>query len=63
MRTLRHVDVSRQGRVGPIFWEGTDSYGRRVARGVYFYRAKVFSREVNGVEARSVERYEKLVIL
>ena len=63
VRTLRHVDVSRQGRVGPIFWEGTDSYGRRVARGVYFYRAKVFFREVNGVEARSVERYEKLVIL
>lgn len=63
VRSIRHYDFSRQGRVGPIYWDGTDSFGRRVARGVYFYRAKVHFRKTNDLDARSVERYEKLVVL
>lgn len=63
VRSLRHYDPSRQGRIGPIYWDGTDSFGRRVARGVYFYRAKVHFRKTNDLDPRSVERYEKLVLL
>lgn len=63
VRTLRHYDPTRQGRIGPIYWDGTDSYGRRIARGVYFYRAKVHFCKTKDLDPRSVERYEKLVLL
>lgn len=63
VRSIRHYDPSRQGRIGPIYWDATDSFGRRVARGVYFYRAKVHFRKTNDLDPRSVERYEKLVLL
>lgn len=45
-------------RVGPIPWDGLDDFGDRIGRGVYFYRLKV--RLSNG---KTVEKYEKLVIL
>lgn len=63
VRTLRHFDFSRQGRIGPIYWDGMDSHGRRVARGVYFYRVKVLLRATKDIEERIVERYDKLVVL
>ena len=41
-----------------IFWNGKDSYGDQLAKGVYIYRVVV-----NDVNGTSVEKTEKLVIL
>jgi hypothetical protein len=41
-----------------ISWDGTDSYGDRIGRGVYVYRVKV--RNSNG---QTAEKFEKLVVL
>ncbi len=41
-----------------ITWDGTDSFGDRIGRGVYVYRVKV--RNSNG---QTAEKFEKLVLL
>jgi len=45
-------------RSEPIFWDGKDEYGDKIAKGVYIYKLKV--RAPNG---SVVDKFEKLVIL
>lgn len=45
-------------RVGPVNWDGRDDFGDRIGRGTYIYRVKVKT-----PTGKSVEEYEKLVIL
>lgn len=50
-------------RIGPIYWDGCDDRGQRLARGVYFYRVQVVSYDLNLAHKAFTERYERLVIL
>jgi hypothetical protein len=45
-------------RVNNIFWNGKDTYGDQLAKGVYIYRVVV-----NDINGSSAEKTEKLVIL
>ena len=42
----------------PIEWDGSDDFGGRMARGVYFYRLKI-----RNLEGQVAEKYEKLLYL
>ena len=51
--------VNTEGfRVNNIFWNGKDTFGDQLAKGVYIYRVAVT--DINGASA---EKTEKLVIL
>ena len=51
--------ISSEGfRVNNIFWDGKDTFGDQLAKGVYIYRILV--KDINGATA---EKTEKLVIL
>ena len=45
-------------RVGPISWNGRDTYGDKLGRGVYVYQLKVIA-----PSGETAEEFEKLVIL
>jgi hypothetical protein len=53
----RHVATTGY-RCGPIEWDGLDDFGSRIGRGVYIYRLKVRTNT-----GRTIEKFEKLVIL
>ena len=58
VHTINRTINSEGFRVNNIFWNGKDSFGDQLAKGVYIYRLLV--KDVNGT---SVEKTEKLVIL
>jgi hypothetical protein len=58
VHTINRSINSEGFRVNNIFWDGKDSFGDQLAKGVYIYRILV--KDVNGT---SVEKTEKLVIL
>lgn len=54
-----HENVHTDGfKVDPIHWDGRDSFGDNLGRGVYVYRVKVLADD-----GSTAEHYEKLVIL
>ncbi|MBN2748234.1 MAG: type IX secretion system sortase PorU [Bacteroidales bacterium] len=59
VKTIRHTEPNSLGyRVGPIHWDGSDDFGSRIGRGVYFYKVRI--RTSNG---KSAEQFQKLVML
>lgn len=58
IKTIETNLISETKRLGPISWDGTDDYGNRIARGVYFYRLKI--RDEKGQYA---EEFQKIVLL
>ena len=62
VKTLRASPPASE-RIGPIYWDGRDEYGQRLARGVYFYRVQVVSFALDRGDKEFSERYERLVIL
>ncbi len=54
-----HIIMTTTGyRSDPIEWDGLDDYGKPIGRGVYIYRLKIIT-----PEGKSVEKFEKLLIL
>lgn len=37
--------VNSSSIVGPIYWDGTDANGKRLSKGMYFYRARIRSKD------------------
>ena len=58
VHTINRTVNSEGFRVNNIFWNGKDTYGDQLAKGVYIYRILV--KDINGT---AVEKTEKLVIL
>ena len=42
----------------PLEWDGSDGYGNKIARGVYFYRLKIKTED-----GKKASKYEKLLYL
>lgn len=58
IKTLIQTINSAGNRSSDIQWDGTDTYGNKIGRGVYVYRLRV--RTPNGLTA---EKWERLVLL
>ncbi len=58
VKTINQTINSEGFRVDQIFWDGKDTYGDQLAKGVYIYRIVV--QDINGVKG---EKTQKLVIL
>lgn len=50
--------TSIDAKPAPIYWDGRDTYGNPIARGVYFYKLKI-----KNSEGKKATAYEKLLIL
>jgi len=58
VKTLNTTLIPNGYLIGPIDWDGTDDFGDKIGRGVYFYRVRI--RTESG---KTIEKFEKLVIL
>ena len=58
VKTLHQYMQTDGYRSDPIVWDGLDDFGDRLARGVYVYKIRVSDNS-----GKSVEKFEKLVIL
>ncbi len=58
VKTIHTQMITDGYRSSPINWNGTDDFGKPIARGVYIYSLKI--RTPNG---KTVQQYEKLLIL
>lgn len=58
VKTLHKTMLTDGYRSEPISWNGLDDFGDRLARGVYVYKLSVSDNQ-----GKSIERFEKLVIL
>lgn len=63
VKTIRRFEASPSLRFGPYPWDGRDDWGRRLARGVYFYRVRLRHRPDHNASSGSAERFEKLLLL
>jgi hypothetical protein len=55
---IQKVVLSNGNRITEIEWDGKDTYGNRVGRGVYIYKISV-----TGMDGKAVEKIEKLYVL
>jgi len=60
IKTIQETKFSAPYRIGDIPWNGTDDFGSKLAKGVYLYKIKIESNELN--LSRESE-FQKLVIL
>lgn len=58
IKTIETTINSQGYRSPPIYWDGFDDYGHKIGRGAYIYRIKLRS-----PYGKTVEKYEKLVLL
>lgn len=58
VKTIDHTEYTTGFQAGPIHWDGRDQYGDRIGRGTYIYSVKVR----DGYQ-RTVDKFEKIVIL
>lgn len=58
VKTMHQTMQTDGYRSEPIAWDGMDDFGDRLARGVYVYALRVSDRE-----GKTIEKFEKLVIL
>lgn len=58
VKTIAAPSLGLGTRIANIGWDGKDSFGDRLARGVYVYKLKV-----RAADGSTAEKYEKLVIL
>lgn len=58
VKTIETRIMTNSNRVGPIAWDGTDDYGNRIGRGVYFYKLKI-----RNDKGQYAEKYQKIVLL
>ena len=60
VKTVEHSDYYSGNRVNDVRWNGKDDFEDKLARGVYLYKIKIHSKELN-ISRES--KFEKLVIL
>ncbi len=60
VKTIQTEGIASGGFVGDIEWTGKDDFGSNLAKGVYLYKIKVYSNQLNTGQESS---FEKLVIL
>ncbi len=60
VKTIQHTEFSEGFRVDNVKWDGLDDYGSKLGKGIYLYKIKVFSSELN---LRRESNFEKLAIL
>ena len=60
VKTIEHNVFSSGYRVDDVKWDAKDDYGAGIAKGLYLYKIKVISRELNQYRESD---FEKLVIL
>jgi len=58
VKTIEHTSNNNSFRCGPIPWNGLDDFGDKLAKGVYIYKVRVKT-----AENKTIEKFEKLVIL
>ena len=58
VKSINETITTEGFRVNNIFWDGKDTFGDQLAKGVYIYR--IIAKDING---SSAEKTEKLVIL
>ncbi len=64
IKTIQESVISEGKLVRNIVWDGLDDYGDPIGRGVYLYKLKVLSDNINNTDAFSAESgFERLVIL
>jgi hypothetical protein len=60
VKTIEHSNYYNGNRVNDVRWNGKDDFEDKLARGVYLYKIKIHSKELN---MSRESKFEKLVIL
>ncbi|MDR1112192.1 MAG: type IX secretion system sortase PorU [Bacteroidales bacterium] len=58
VKSFKETQITNGNRSNPIYWNGRDEYGDKLAKGVYIYHLKI--RDANG---KTAEKIEKMAIL
>ncbi len=60
VKTIKNSQLSQGYRIDNLKWDGRDDFGSKLGKGIYLYKIKVYSPELN---QRRESNFEKLAIL